>query len=204
MADEPATPPEGPQTTAAATADPAAQAGAQEKTFTQAELDKIVTDRLNRQKAQFGDVDDLKAKAAKLEELENQSKSDTDKLIAATEKANKQAADADERARVATEKANETLKRAAVIAQATKAGAVDGEDVYRLLDPSKLTIDDNGDIPGLDLAVNGLLEAKPHLRGAPAPRTTPASFDGGGQGGTSPPGMSMDDLIRHQVGVAQQ
>ena len=43
-----------------------------EKTFTQAELDRIVQDRLDRQaKTQFGDYEDLKAKAGQSKSLED-------------------------------------------------------------------------------------------------------------------------------------
>lgn len=54
------------------------------RTFTQAEVDKIVQDRLNRDRKDRADYDDLKAKAAKLAEIEEAAKSDLQK---ATEKA---------------------------------------------------------------------------------------------------------------------
>lgn len=45
-------------------ADDANSGGTTDKTFTQAELDAIVRDRLKREREKFGDYDDLKAKAA--------------------------------------------------------------------------------------------------------------------------------------------
>lgn len=55
-----------------------------ERTFTQAEVDKIVQDRLNRDRKDRADYDDLKAKAEKLAQIEEAAKSDLQK---ATERA---------------------------------------------------------------------------------------------------------------------
>lgn len=56
----------------------------EEKTFTQAELDAIIGDRLSRERAKYADYDDIKAKAQKFDEAEEASKSELQK---ATEKA---------------------------------------------------------------------------------------------------------------------
>lgn len=58
--------------------------GAEEKTFTQAELDAIVSDRLKRERSKYEGFEDLKAKAAKLDELEEANKTELQK---ATERA---------------------------------------------------------------------------------------------------------------------
>ena len=55
---------------------------AQEKTFTQADVDRIVTKRLSA----FADYDELKAKAEKFDEVEEANKSELQKAI---DKANK-------------------------------------------------------------------------------------------------------------------
>ena len=57
-----------------------------EKTFTQAQLDAIVADRLSRERGKYADYEDLKAKAARLDKLEESNKS-------ALEKAQGEAAD---------------------------------------------------------------------------------------------------------------
>lgn len=69
---------------------PAAEGQQTERTFTQAEVNAIVTDRLNRERAKYADYDDLKAKAAQLDTTRAQ----LDELNAA-------AAQRDMRARVA-------------------------------------------------------------------------------------------------------
>lgn len=57
---------------------------ATEAKFTQADLDKIVQDRLAREREKYGDYDALKEKAAKLDKIEEESKSELQK---ATERA---------------------------------------------------------------------------------------------------------------------
>lgn len=60
------------------------QVATEEKTFSQAELDAIVSDRLKRERSKYEGFEELKAKAAKLDELEEASKTELQK---ATEKA---------------------------------------------------------------------------------------------------------------------
>ena len=55
-----------------------------DRTFTQAEVDRIVADRLKRERDKFADYDALKAKADRLDEIDEKSKSELQK---ATEKA---------------------------------------------------------------------------------------------------------------------
>lgn len=54
------------------------------KTFTQEELNAILNDRLGREKAKYSDYEELKNKAAKLDEIEEASKTELQKV---TEKA---------------------------------------------------------------------------------------------------------------------
>lgn len=57
-----------------------------EKTFTQAELDAIISDRLKREREKYGDYDALREKATRLDEIEEASKTELQK---ATERAEK-------------------------------------------------------------------------------------------------------------------
>ncbi len=50
------------------------------KTFTQADVDRLLTDRLSRERKKFDGHDDLKKKAAKFDELEAAKKSEVEKL----------------------------------------------------------------------------------------------------------------------------
>ena len=61
--------------------DNATQGATAEKTFTQAELDAIVGDRLARERAKYADYGELKAKAAKFDEAEEAGKSELQKAV---------------------------------------------------------------------------------------------------------------------------
>lgn len=50
------------------------------KTLTQAEVDKIVADRVKRERSKFSDYDDLKKKAGAYDKLQEDQKSETQKL----------------------------------------------------------------------------------------------------------------------------
>lgn len=66
---------------------PPAEAPAPEKTFSQADLDRMIAERLARQKAQFGDVDGLKQKAAEFDKLQEERLTEQEKLLARAEAA---------------------------------------------------------------------------------------------------------------------
>lgn len=168
---------------------PAASGGAggnadDKKTFTQAELDALFGDRAKRaaDKATADlltalgvkDADELKTKLTKAAELEAAQ-------LTALQKAEKLAADEKARAdkleteaKTATDKANETLKRAAVIAQA--ANFHDANEAWLHVDKTKLTVTADGAVEGAKEAVEAVVKAKPHLvkvegdrRGTPRP-----------------------------------
>jgi hypothetical protein len=54
--------------------------GEGDKTFTQSDIDRIVADRLGREKSKYADYDDLKAKAEQFDEHQAANESETDKL----------------------------------------------------------------------------------------------------------------------------
>lgn len=56
-----------------------------ERTFTQAEVNALVGKRVNEEKAKFADYDAIKEKAARLDALEEQSKSELQKAIEKSE-----------------------------------------------------------------------------------------------------------------------
>lgn len=60
--------------------------GSAEKTFTQAELDQIISERLKREREKYVDYDSLKEKAQKLDQIEEDAKTELQK---ATERAEK-------------------------------------------------------------------------------------------------------------------
>lgn len=161
-----------------------------ERTFTAEYVDKIVQDRLARDRALRPgiptDYDDLKAKAAKFDEIEAANKSELEKLQEALVAEQSKTATASERAQRA-------LVRAAVIAEAQRAGAVDPDAVLAMLPQDAVTIGDDDQVTGADAAVQALLEAKPYLVGKPT-RPNPGSADGGQQSNTKPAQWTREDV----------
>lgn len=78
-----------------------------DKTFSQEEVDRIVQERLARERAKFSDYEDLKAKADKFEQFEESQKTEAQKQQEALEAAQSELAElrvAKIRAEVAAEK----------------------------------------------------------------------------------------------------
>ena len=143
------------------------------RTFTKAELEDIVRDRLARQKRQYGDYDALKAaseelavvKAAQMSELE-QAQALVTSLTAERDAAN--------------QLANDRLIRASFVAEAAKANAAHPEDAFSLADLAGVTIDDSGQVSGVEAAVTALIEGN---RLVLSTRPPAPELDGGAGGG---------------------
>lgn len=93
------------------------------KTFTQEQIDKIVEQRLRREREKFADYDDLKAKAGQLDKLEESKKTDEQKLldrIAALEKADAEKAKALEQSQIDRLRERVAAKRNLTDAQAAR------------------------------------------------------------------------------------
>lgn len=154
--------------------------GDPQKSFSQADVDRIVQERLSRAKLKPpSDYEDLKARAAKLDELEAASKSDLEKALEAQRKA-------DERATAAEARANETARRHAIEREAGKQKAADPDDVFAVLQTTSkyrdmVTMDDDGQVTGVEDAVKAILADKPHLVGKTS--TPTGDGDGGSRGG---------------------
>lgn len=178
--------PDAPSTTPPATSSSSAPPAPSSRTFTQDELDRIVQERLDRDRKRYADYDELKTKASRFDELDAASKSEVERERAAREKAEAKAAGLEA-----------TTRAAAIRAHAAAAGAIDADAVLALVDQTKVTLGDDGQVTGAEEAVKALLDAKPYLVGK---HTTPPV--GGADGGARPgppaldPGeMSMADYI---------
>jgi uncharacterized protein involved in type VI secretion and phage assembly len=167
------------------------------KSYSPEEMERIIAQRVNKAKQGFADYDDLKAKAARADELEQAQQTETDKLRSKAERESQKRAEAEEKASKAQQRAQTALMRAAVVAAASQLNAADPGDVFTLLDKSSLSIDDDDSVSGAREAVDALLKAKPHLL-----RRTAGGFDGGRQGGPVSPGQSMTDRIREAAGIS--
>lgn len=142
------------------------------KTFTQAELDKVVNERLRRERAQFSDYDDIKAKAEKFDAAEEAKKTDAQKEAdarAARERTdNEKSAAADRR-----------LITAEIKAQA--AGRVHNLDHVVALLMGSPGIKVKGDtVEGAKEALEALLTEHPYLeqKAGAGPGTSGGDFSG--------------------------
>jgi len=63
------------------TNDTQTQGAPAERTFTQAEMDAIIGDRLKRERAKYADYEDVKAKAAQFDAAQEAAKSDLEKAV---------------------------------------------------------------------------------------------------------------------------
>lgn len=94
----------------------------------------------------------------KLSEQEKAAKESADAVT-------KAAKDADEKVTAAAKASNDRIARAELKAVALKAGIVD-IDGLKLVDLSKLTLDDKGEVQGADALIDELKKSKPYLFGA--------------------------------------
>lgn len=159
------------QATGTNPANTGSQAQASEQTFTQADIDRIVQERLERERQKhqktvadkYGDYDELKTAAARLQEIEDANKSEAEKAAERLAKMEKQLAEfQSQNARLAEER-QQALIQAQVVAKATTMQFNDPTDAYRMLDLSKIEIGEDGTIGGIDEQLEALSESKPYL-----------------------------------------
>lgn len=151
---------------------------------TQDELDRIVGDRLARERQKYADYEDLKKKAAEHDAAVEAAKSEAEKAVDAARK---------EGETTATEKANARIVRAEAKVAAAVAKFRDPEVAVKLLDLTGVTIGDDGavDAAALKVKLDTLATEHPYLvdDGRPVTRTTqPDPSQGGGGGGDDKPG----------------
>jgi hypothetical protein len=115
------------------------KSGASEKTFTQAELDRVVRDRLAREREKYADYDDLKSKAAEADK----GKGQLDRIEAKLAESEKRAAKA-ERANMLREVADE-LKISMKQLSRLK---FEGDSVQAMVADAREAMDDMGMKPG--------------------------------------------------------
>jgi hypothetical protein len=144
-------------------------------TFTQADVDRIVRERLARQKSQFADYEDLKTKATEYDKIAEAQKSELDKAQERAAKAEREAAEA-------TERAQRVLTESSIVAAAAGKLA-DPSDAVALIDRSAIEYGENGAPTNVAALIDALVETKPHLA---AGARKVASIDQGARGGASP------------------
>ena len=123
----------------------------------QAQINRMVAQTKRDTRQQFADYSDLKSRAARADELEQEKLTDTEKLEARAVEAERKASDAQQQiasAMIASE----------VKVRASAMGIVDPDAAFILLDRTNVRYDTDGGVSGVDDALTNLIEAKPYLR----------------------------------------
>jgi hypothetical protein len=123
---------------------------------TQADLDRIISDRLGRERAKFADYDDMKVKASKFDELEAANATEQEKAV----KAAREETEKTVRAEVQRER---VLDRVEVLAAKDFADAEDARLRLEKRADEFLSKDGTVDADAIKTALANLLKDKPHL-----------------------------------------
>lgn len=148
--------------------------GGGDKTFTQADVDRIINDRLARQKSQYADYEELKKSAGRLKDLETAQLSETEKRDKRIQELEAAAAEFEGKGRARDLEITERLVKAEVRIVASGMGFASPDDAYRLADLVEVKLDDQGAVLGVQKALDKLMKDKPYLA------------KGGGPGAGSP------------------
>ena len=123
----------------------------------QTQINRMMAQTKRETRQQFADYSDLKTRAARADELEQEKLTDTEKMEARAVEAERKVADAQQQiasAMIASE----------VKVRASAMGIVDPDAAFVLLDRTNVRYDADGGVSGVDDALTNLIEAKPYLR----------------------------------------
>lgn len=127
-----------------------------ERTFTQADVDRLITERLRRKDEQYADYDQLKEQAQEWQKIQDAKKSELDKANERLETLQGENA-------ALAQRYNDALVRNAVTTKAAMMGFADPMDAYRMVTLENVQIDENGEAQGIDDLLKALSESKPYL-----------------------------------------
>lgn len=137
------------------------------KTFTQAELDEILTKRIERERKKFADYDEIKTKASEYEaQIEAQRLSELSEVEKAQEQARKfeeQLTSLTAQLEAERTKAQQQAIKNEFIKVASGANIIDIDAAIALSDLSAVAIGDDGAVVGVDDVIKTLVENKPYL-----------------------------------------
>lgn len=178
----PSDPPAGPPAPAPSYTAPASQA----------DLDRIINERLTRERAKYADHADLKAKAAELEQIKAANATEQEKAVKAA---------VDDALKVERQRSNSVLISAEARALAAAAKFRDPGDAVRFLDLTQIKVGDDGavDQAAIKAALDTLGKEKAYLLAdeTPAP---PPPFNGGPRpGGPPAPAATPQGRLRQSI-----
>lgn len=144
-----------------------------QKSFTQDEIDRIVADRITRERKKYADYDEVKTKLSDFEKADEERKkaamSEKERLEAEKAEALRKAEEAVTERDKTLQAANQRLIKAEFRALARELGVRPDalDDAYKLADVTAVTVDDEGNAAGVKDVVEALLKNKPYLADAP-------------------------------------
>lgn len=151
--------------------------GAEKKTFSQDDVNRMIKARAEREIQAL-----LRAKGlAGMDELEAlvQAKNAAKEAeMSELQKAQERAAQLEKQLADAAEKQKALMTQSDITAKAAKLGIIDPDAAYRLLDTSKLEYDEAGQPTNSEALLTGLLKDKPYLAGGGASAMNPAKSSG--------------------------
>lgn len=129
---------------------------AEGKTFTQAELDTIIGQRIARVRGDFADYDDLKAAKTELDTIKAANATDLEKAVKAAKS---------EGISEATTRANQRLVAAEARALAAAANFHNPKDAARLLDLAGVKVTEDGDVDAdaIKALIEDAVKERPYL-----------------------------------------
>jgi hypothetical protein len=137
------------------------------KTFTQDEVNELIMKRLERERKKYADYDDLKAQLEELRKVDEERKraemSEIERYKADLEKALNERQTFEQELEKLRESVKQERIKNAFITAATSANIAYIDDAFRLADLSAVTIDDDGNVVGIEDAIKTLVEHKPFL-----------------------------------------
>jgi len=134
-----------------------------ERTFSQADVDRIIKERLTREQTRFADYDDLKKAAEELTKLKEKDLSEQELLTKRIAELEQAQADWDAQGKARELEINEKLLRAEVRVLAATMNFIDPEEAWMLANLADVTFGDDGKIEGVKKPLEALAKAKPHL-----------------------------------------
>ncbi|OMD27492.1 phage scaffolding protein [Paenibacillus odorifer] len=176
-----------------------------DKTFTQADLDRIVADRLARDRKGREDYDDIKTKLTALEQAEaDRAKAEmtaAERLEAEKAEALKKAQEAEDRSTARETAANQRIINAEFKSLAREANVPADRlsAALKLADLSAVTVDDEGNAVGVKEAVEALVSAHGYL----VEKTQPKPL-GGRSGGEDVPDKTKEQLLKEAADKARK
>lgn len=159
-----------------------------DKRFTQADLDRIVTDRLSRAEKKWEST--LKQRLD--DERKQAEMTEAEKLRAAVTAA-------EDRAKSALAAADLRLIQAEVKLQSAELGVIDPDAAYALMAREGVEVDDKGVVQGVKGALAELLKAKPYLKKDASPAIGAGTKPGAQSGEANPWKNETYNLTRQAI-----